>query len=91
MYCAKCGRLQEESAFSKISFRAECTGCGASLHSCVHCKYYQVGLPNDCKVPGTERVIDKEASNFCEEFAPTSEKKAIQESPSKKKFEDLFK
>lgn len=27
------------------------------------------GKPNDCLVPGTEFIADREAMNFCEEFA----------------------
>lgn len=91
MYCIKCGALQANGQ-AKISFRAECDSCGTSLHSCVHCKYYRIGLPNDCQVPGTERILDREATNFCEEFAPSfkvgPEKKSLDE---KKRFDDLFK
>ncbi len=91
MYCMRCGTLQEEG-LGKISFRAECTKCSASLHSCIHCKYYQLGLPNDCRVPGTERVVDKTASNFCEEFAPSCKKPEVHnKQEAKKRFEDLFK
>lgn len=81
----------QEKGIGKISFRAECDSCGTSLHSCVHCKYYKIGLPNDCQVPGTERVVDKEAANFCEEFFPSSNLE--QKKPTfdaKKRFDDLF-
>jgi len=92
MYCAKCGLLQEDDPFRKISFRSECSKCSASLHSCVNCKYHQVGLANDCKIPGTERIVDREAGNFCEEFAPSNNKPAeIKKTEGKKNFEDLFK
>jgi hypothetical protein len=91
MYCIKCGALQEEG-LRKISFRAECDSCGTSLHSCVHCKYYKIGLPNDCQVPGTDRIVDREAANFCEEFVPSTQvasKGSIVD--TKKRFDDLFK
>jgi hypothetical protein len=29
---------------------------------------YKPGLPNDCAVPNTEYIADREARNFCEEF-----------------------
>lgn len=91
MYCKKCGTLQE-AVFGKISFRAECSKCGADLHSCVNCKFYQEGLNNDCKIPGTERIVDKTAANFCEEFAPSDQKVEIEKKDdAKKRFEDLFK
>jgi len=91
MYCAKCGGFQEENALEKISFRAECAGCGASLHSCVNCKYYQEGLSNDCQIPGTERVSDREAGNFCDEFKPSDKVHPKRKSDGKKGFDDLFK
>jgi hypothetical protein len=90
MYCVKCGAFQEEG-LRKISFRAECESCGTSLHSCVHCTWYKIGLPNDCQIPGTESIADREAVNFCEEFVPSSlspQKKDPSE--AKKKFDDLF-
>ena len=91
MYCIKCGTLYEED-LRKLSFRAECESCGASLHSCVQCTYYKVGLPNDCKVPGTEWIADREALNFCEDFAPSSvfvQKKDLPD--TRRRFDDLFK
>jgi hypothetical protein len=91
MYCAKCGSHQEEDSLRKISFRAECDRCGASLHSCVNCKYYQVGLANDCQVPGTERVLDREAGNFCDEFKASDKMQVKKKSDGKKNFDDLFK
>jgi hypothetical protein len=92
MYCAKCGQLQEENPFRKVSFRSECSKCSASLHSCVNCRYYQVGLANDCKVLGTETILDREVWNFCEEFAPSHLKPSeIKKTDGKKKFDDLFK
>lgn len=91
MYCSQCGTLREEDPFHTVSFREECKKCFASLHSCVHCKYYQVGLRNDCKIPGTERVLDRIAGNFCEEFAPSMQKIEIKQEDHKKKFENLFK
>ncbi len=91
MYCIKCGTFQEER-LGKISFRAECDFCGASLHSCVHCKYYKIGLPNDCQIPGTERIVDREAANFCDEFAPLPQPTPKSSaSDAKKRFDDLFK
>ena len=46
------------------------------------------GKPNDCAVPGTEYVRDREAANFCEEFKVKTASAANQE---KKKFNSLFK
>ncbi len=93
MNCFKCGLFIESGPLKKIGFRDYCENCGASLHCCLGCKYYQVGLSNNCKIPGTEKIVDCSANNFCEEFAVRE-----QESVSTKKnsggaarFDDLFK
>jgi hypothetical protein len=56
---------------------------------CKNCRYYAPGKPNDCAVPGTEWIKDREAMNFCEEFAlkSASEKKSSPQNP----FNSLFK
>lgn len=89
MICWQCGQNIE-----KIGFRAFCARCGAYLHSCKGCKYFQEGLANDCRIPGTDRIADRSANNFCDEFSPlneqrTSEKKDL--GKSKTCFESLFK
>ncbi|MBS0627463.1 MAG: hypothetical protein JSS09_04555 [Verrucomicrobia bacterium] len=87
MQCWNCGINLD---VDKISFRASCEACLADLHCCQNCKYYQLGLPNDCKIPGTEYVADRSRNNFCEEFSPKGvfiQKKR----GSSTKFDDLFK
>lgn len=75
----------------KISFRAVCDRCGAALHCCKNCKNYAPGRPNDCAIPGTEYVPDREANNFCEEFSLLGKPPASPPTDKKKKFDDLFK
>lgn len=29
---------------------------------------YKPGMPNDCLIPGTDPIADREAGNYCEEF-----------------------
>lgn len=68
MHCWKCKKpIGIESA--KISFRAECPHCGIDLHTCMGCKHHAAGKPNECAIPGTDPVRDREKANFCEEFA----------------------
>lgn len=69
MDCWKCDRQISEQPI-KIGFRAVCIHCGIDLHVCKNCRYYSPGKPNDCAVPGTEFIRDREAFNFCEEFKP---------------------
>lgn len=68
MKCWKCNTDLPDPPLGKLSFRALCDHCLAWLHSCKNCKNYQPGLPNNCRIPGTEFISDRESSNFCEEF-----------------------
>lgn len=69
MKCWHCGAEQEAPpSGSKLPFRAVCEKCDAYLHCCRNCKNYKVGMPNDCLVPGTDPIADRESFNFCEEF-----------------------
>ena len=102
--CWKCGNELDLSA--KVSFRAICAKCSSWQHCCRNCKNYQPGLPNDCKIPGTDFIADREGANFCEEFqilgvGPSAKKDPNEVSkrlfgddqPKKPKnpFDDLFK
>ena len=89
MNCWKCGRLISEMPI-KIGFRAVCQHCGNDLHVCVNCRYYSPGKPNDCAVPGTEWIRDREANNFCEEFRPKVDSVSNKDQ-LKKGFDSLFK
>lgn len=90
MNCWSCGKQLSEPSFGKLSFRATCDHCGAALHCCQNCKYYKPGAPNDCAVPGTEFVSDRQAINFCEEFSLLGIAPSPKNENAKKKFDDLF-
>lgn len=68
VFCFKCSSAHEEA--TKIPFRAVCLQCGFDLHICKTCRFYSPGKPNDCAMPGTDFVRDREAANFCEEYCP---------------------
>ena len=70
MRCYKCGFEHEDAINGRIDFRAVCEKCGHYLHSCYNCQFYKIGQPNDCMIPGTEPVRDRDHFNFCEEFKP---------------------
>lgn len=115
MDCWKCGKKLEElteehrvqGSISKVDFRASCPYCQAWLHCCRNCKHYKRGLPNDCEVPDTEFISDREGKNLCDDFLLLGEKQGSIASPEevakrlfgdepkeeKKKnpFDDLFK
>lgn len=68
-FCWKCHAPYHD----KIFFKSLCDSCGAYLHSCKGCRHHQVGKPNECNVPNTEMVRDREGLNYCEEFKGVSE------------------
>lgn len=68
MKCWKCGSELAAPLDRKLSFRETCDKCHAWLHCCKNCKNYKQGLPNDCMVPGTDFIADREAMNFCEDY-----------------------
>ncbi|MDR3624423.1 MAG: hypothetical protein P4L16_04700 [Chlamydiales bacterium] len=74
MYCWKCS--SNVDFLGKITFRSICEACGASLHTCKQCKHYAPGKPNDCNIPGTDSIVDREQANFCEDFESRQEKGA---------------
>ncbi|MBJ7448876.1 MAG: hypothetical protein JHC93_00780 [Parachlamydiales bacterium] len=65
MNCWKCRALLETE---KISFRAVCDQCGSYLHCCKGCRFHAPGRNNECMIPGTDLIVDREAGNFCEDF-----------------------
>lgn len=94
MVCHACGR--EVRVLGKLGRTAECTECGADLHCCRNCRFFDTSAPNQCREPIAEPVRDKAAANFCDYFevnnkiALTSRGGASSQE-AKKAFESLFK
>lgn len=49
----------------------ECRACGAELHACRMCEYYDTAKAKHCAEPVAEEVKDKLSANFCDYFRPT--------------------
>lgn len=65
--CWKCGKpITEEEPLSRS---AECPFCHADLHSCKNCTFYAPGAHFDCHETVDEVIVDKERSNFCDNFS----------------------
>lgn len=90
MECWKCGK-EIVKIDQKITFRSYCEACQADLHCCKNCKFYKPGQPNDCMIPGTDFVKDREMANFCEEFSVLGTLVPSKNEDGKKRFDDLFK
>jgi len=64
--CHACKRTLEIG--KSIGRRDECPFCGADLHSCLNCLFYDGMAPKKCKEPVAERVSEKAKANFCNYF-----------------------
>ena len=91
MQCATCNR--EVAAGQKVYFRDECPHCGADLHCCKNCGFYDPGASKQCREPSAELVSNKERANYCDYFRPAAGRAAGEERAvdAKKQLEALFK
>lgn len=53
----------------RIGRRDTCHHCGADLHCCLNCTFYDPSFHNACRETQAERQVDKEIGNFCEFFS----------------------
>ena len=92
MRCHACGREFDVRSGERIGFRDECDGCGADLHACRNCEYYDASAYNECREPNAERVSDRERGNRCDYFSPgASDTTAAGAADSRAALEALFK
>ena len=89
IYCWKCSE-QLEVPSGPLPFKSICESCLTWQHACVNCKYYQIGKPNDCLVPNTESVQDRESFNLCGEFDQKSQH-PLQKNENKKSKSEIEK
>ncbi|MGD8639704.1 MAG: hypothetical protein PVG89_03700 [Gammaproteobacteria bacterium] len=69
LVCWKCGSSIADLPLP-LSRRATCSACGADLHVCLLCKFYDKTRSNQCREPIAEYVQYKEKANFCACFQP---------------------
>ena len=72
MYCYYCQR--EIDTKERIGRGETCSGCGANLRCCRNCLFYDTSYASSCREPQAEPVVDKEAGNFCDFFAPRAQR-----------------
>ena len=63
--CAMCGTVLQASAETQ----ALCVKCGAEMHSCRQCNFFDPGGRFECAQPVTARIESKTAKNDCQFFA----------------------
>lgn len=96
-YCHKC-RNEIEMIVTvgvKVGRFDECHHCGAYLHACKNCRFWDPGVHNECLENQAEFIRDREAANSCAHFeikkrdAPPEADNST--SLAKSKLNDLFK
>lgn len=66
--CFKCQRVLELRPEQKITRQEECSACYSSIHSCKMCKFYDPTSYNQCRESNADRVVEKDAANYCDYF-----------------------
>jgi hypothetical protein len=69
LVCWKCGASLAELSLP-LTRLDECKQCGAELHVCKLCEFYNVTVAKHCRETIAEEVKDKERANFCDYFKP---------------------
>ncbi len=62
--CWKCD-LELQELLLPLSRTEECPACGADLHVCRMCRFYDRSVGNACREPIADFVSDKTRANFC--------------------------
>ena len=68
MKCFVCNVGVELASDARVGFRDCCDHCGADLHICRNCRFYDPAAYNECRESSAERVADAESSNRCDWF-----------------------
>ena len=69
LICWKCGASLAALSLP-LQRLDECKQCGAELHACKLCEFYNVTVAKQCRETIAEEVKDKERANFCDYFKP---------------------
>ena len=67
-HCHNCNAKVE--VLDRVGRKDECDHCKADLHVCKNCQHYDETSYNECRETSADRVVEKEASNFCDFFTP---------------------
>lgn len=93
MNCFFCGSKAEIT--DRIGRQDRCPHCSGDLHICRNCRFYDPSAYNECRETQAERVLDKEASNFCDFFSAVEDGAVLggmdEAASAKKKLKEMFK
>jgi hypothetical protein len=89
--CTTCGASLQVG----ITIDSRCPKCGADLHACRQCTYFDPGARFECRQPIPARIVNKQARNSCDLFAARTvvERETSSSGPTdaRQAFEKLFK
>lgn len=76
----------------RVQRRDECVSCGADLHVCKNCRFWDPTYHNECRENVTAYIRDREKANFCMsfEFRGTTDEDADEANDARAKLEALF-
>ncbi len=69
LVCWKCGASLEQLSLP-LRRLDECRQCGAELHACRLCEFFDPAVAKSCREPVADEVKDKTRANFCDYFRP---------------------
>lgn len=90
-----CYACHREVSINRTVGRRDTCQCGADLHCCRNCRFYDASASKQCTEPVAELVKEKTKANFCGFFVfAASSDSAAQENAAtqaRKALDDLFK
>lgn len=87
--CHSCGQ-EWVSEKKRPAVKETCEGCGAYLHCCLNCKFYDEHAHNKCYIPTTDWVGDRAGCNFCDEFTFADAEARAEDAGRKAQARDTF-
>ena len=63
--CHACSATIEQKFIGRAD---ECPKCGADLHVCMNCRFYDERMGRSCREPQAEPPREKARANFCDYF-----------------------
>ena len=67
--CWHCGDRLEDVP-RPIRSQMRCPQCRSNLHACRMCRHYDMRYIGHCSHDDADRVLDKEAANYCTYYTP---------------------
>ena len=93
--CAGCGTVLSSQGAEGLDSQGRCPKCGAEIHSCRQCAFFNTEARFECTQPLTIRIPRKDIKNDCKYYAPrtTVERQTTSVGPvdPRQAFENLFK